>query len=327
MKGFSQKLACLVTSFFLVFQAGCSGILTSSPKPVNQVSFHKPSQNIPSSVPQKAGKEKLLSNLYWKGEEAFLKKDYEKSIDFFLEILAVDSNYPNLQKKLVAVYEAKKKQQEEMPAPQTKEALKSPVQEYRVNLGDVLDISVWQWPDLKQPDVYVRPDGKISFPLVGDIPAVGRTLTEVDDDMTKRLMEYIKNPEVSVSIRRFGGRKVILMGEVKAPGVYAPTGESSLLEVIALAGGFQPGAVTSCVTVIRGNRAKSEIILCDLRRAFRKGDLSQNITAEANDIIYVPRRFIANFTDLASEVGGPIGTLLAYSALASNWHFHRLAGN
>ena len=254
-----------------------------------------------------------------------MKKDYESATDIFLEVLAVAPDYPMIQKKLVAVYEAKKKMREsEAGVPQEKKAQKSPVQEYRVNNGDILDISVWQWPDLNVSDVHVRPDGKISFPLVGDVPAVGQTLTEIDDDLTRRLAEYIKSPEVSISIRRFGGRKVILMGEVRSPGVYAPTGESSILEVIALAGGFNDDAVSSSVAVIRGNRMKSEVIVCDLRRAFREGDLSQNIVAESNDIIYVPRRFLANIADLAGEVGGPIGTLLSGSAMTTEMHFHRL---
>lgn len=198
--------------------------------------------------------------------------------------------------------------------------------EYLVNMGDILDISVWEWPDLKISDVYVRPDGRITFPLVGDVEAVGRTLKEIDQELTEGLTEYIKSPEVSVSIRKFGGKKVIVLGEVSSPGVYAPTGRSTLLEVIALAGGFSSTAVTSNVVVIRGDTVKSEAIACDLRRALKGGDLSQNIATEPNDIIYVPRRFIANVSDLAGELSGPLGTILAGSEVAQDFNWHRQGG-
>lgn len=182
--------------------------------------------------------------------------------------------------------------------------------EYVVSPGDILDISVWQWPDLRVPEVYVRPDGKISFPLVGDIQALDRTLTEIDDELTEKLKEYIKTPEVSISIRRFGGKKVIVLGEVGRPGVYAPTGTSTVLEVIALAGGFSGAAVTTNVMVIRGDTVKSEAVLCDIRRAMKEGDLRQNILVQSNDIVYVPKRMITNVTDFAREVNALLSTML-----------------
>jgi len=208
-----------------------------------------------------------------------------------------------------------------------RQRLESPnTKEYTINLGDILDISVWQWPDLKAPEVYVRPDGKISFPLVGDIEAVGHTLTQVDEELTEKLSQYIKSPEVSIAIRRFGGKKVIVLGEVRGPGVYAPTGKSTVLEVVALAGGFNDEAVKSNVMVIRGDTGYSEAIICDLRRALKQGDLSQNISAEPNDIIFVPRRFITSVSDLAEELDIHLGTILAGVAVARDFNIHR-AGN
>ncbi|MCX5703938.1 MAG: polysaccharide biosynthesis/export family protein, partial [Candidatus Omnitrophica bacterium] len=77
-------------------------------------------------------------------------------------------------------------------------------EEYYIDLGDTLDISVWQVPDLSRADVIVRPDGKISFSLIGDIKAEGLTLTQLDGIVTEKLKEYVKNPEVSIMIRNFG---------------------------------------------------------------------------------------------------------------------------
>lgn len=199
------------------------------------------------------------------------------------------------------------------------------VQEYTVNFGDILDVSVWQWPDLKDPEIYVRPDGKISFPLVGDVEAVGRTLTEIDNDLTQRLTDYIKSPEVSVSIKRFGGKKIIVLGEVRGPGVYAPTGRSTLLEVVALAGGFGPNAVSSSVIVVRGDPTNAHAISCDLRRALKQGDLSQNIAVEPNDIVYVPRRFISSVTDLVGQIQPWLATVLSGAAIATDFRIGDIA--
>ncbi|MDD2653823.1 MAG: polysaccharide biosynthesis/export family protein [Candidatus Omnitrophica bacterium] len=80
---------------------------------------------------------------------------------------------------------------------------KGEAEEYFLNDGDKLEISVWQWPDLLK-DVVVRPDGKISFPLIGDVVAQGRTLTDLDNEITEKLSAFIKSPEVSIMITAFG---------------------------------------------------------------------------------------------------------------------------
>jgi len=267
-----------------------------------------------------------LETLYQEGNVAFKAQAYDRAFDIFMEVFTMNPNYRDIQKQLVKAHKAKEKGRKTAATKKEgtrRETSVSQPKEYTVNLGDIMDISVWEWPDLRMSDVYVRPDGKISFPLVGDVDAVERTLTEIDKEITERLTEFIKSPEVSISIKRFGGKKVIIMGEVSGPGVYAPTGQSTLLEVIALAGGFTPAAVTTNVVVIRGDQQRSEAIVCDLRRAIKNGDLSENIVAERNDIIYVPRRFIASASDLASEIGGPLGTLLSLSAVAKDYKFHR----
>ena len=94
--------------------------------------------------------------------------------------------------------------------------------EYYLDIGDVLDISVWQIPDLSRSEVIVRPDGKISFPLIGDVKTVGLTLTQLDNIVTEKLKTYVKSPEVSVMITRFGeqANKVVILGEIMSPGVY-----------------------------------------------------------------------------------------------------------
>lgn len=105
----------------------------------------------------------------------------------------------------------------------------------------MLHISVWENPDLEQ-DVIVRPDGKISFPLIDEVQAEGLTISELDKVMTEKLKEYIRYPDVSISLKKMAGERIIVLGEVKSPGVYTLSGRKTVLEAVALAGGFTKDA-------------------------------------------------------------------------------------
>lgn len=163
-----------------------------------------------------------------------------------------------------------------------------PLKPYLLTEGDVLKISVWQWPDL-QDQVIVRPDGKISFPLIGEIDALGLTIADVDRVLTDELKRYIKEPQVSIGISGFGGRKVIVLGNVKNPGVHAPTRNATLLEAIALAGGFGAGAYRKRIIILRGGIEHPQIIRANLKSVLAGKDptLASNISVESEDIIYV----------------------------------------
>lgn len=177
------------------------------------------------------------------------------------------------------------------PAPETGE------REYYIDVGDVLDISVWQIPDLSKSEVIVRPDGKISFPLIGDIKTEGLTLTLLDNIITERLKTYVKAPEVSIMIRRFGeqANKVIILGEILGPGVYKFSGPPSITELIASAGGYTKYAVLNSIMVIRGDiRTKPEVTRVNFAQIIKGARLSENIFLKPNDIVYVPRSFIGN---------------------------------
>jgi len=115
------------------------------------------------------------------------------------------------------------------PVPAPSSAIIAPAAEYIIGDDDVLYISVWQNDDLNM-EVVVRPDGKISFPLIGDVAARGMTITQLDEEITKRLKEYIRFPEVSISLRKIGGSKVVILGEVQHPGVYSVTGQKQFLK-------------------------------------------------------------------------------------------------
>lgn len=237
----------------------------------------------------------LARQHYQKGNAYFEVGRYKEAQEEFqkaLELLGRKIDFPIIKEVKAAV-----------ATPAIQEAKKS--SEYVFSEEDVLFISVWQNPDLNQ-EVIVRPDGRISFPLVGDIPAVGLTPAQLNKEITERLKEYIKHPEVSISIKKFGGQKIIVLGEVAGPGVYQGVGKRTVLEAIAMAGGFTPHAVISSVVVIKGGFSNPKGIRLNLNRALLKADMSQNIYLEPQDIIYVPKKFIANINYFVNQIIGPI---------------------
>ncbi|MFA5100265.1 MAG: polysaccharide biosynthesis/export family protein [Candidatus Omnitrophota bacterium] len=178
--------------------------------------------------------------------------------------------------------------------------------EYVIGDDDVLYIAVWQNEDLTQ-EAIVRPDGKISVPLIGDVMARGLTITMLDDDLTKRLSEYVRSPEVSISLRKLGGSKVIMLGEISKPGVYSMQGQKTILEAIGLAGGFTRDAVASSIVLIRGGLLSPRAERINLSRALKGKDfIRQNIVLQAEDVIFVPKKFIANLNYFLSQIVDPL---------------------
>ena len=177
--------------------------------------------------------------------------------------------------------------------------------EYIIGVGDVIDISVWENPDLNK-EVIVRPDGKISFPLINDVAAEGLTISQLDEEITSKLKDYIKYPDVSVSLKKIGGSRIIVLGEVGSPGVYSLEDRKTVLEAIALAGGFTKDAVLNSVIVIKGGLEHPKAIRVNLASALRKGRLKEDINLSAQDIVYVPRKFIANLNYFLKQIIEPI---------------------
>ncbi len=179
--------------------------------------------------------------------------------------------------------------------------------EYTIDVGDVLNISVWEEKNLNQ-EVIVRPDGRISFPLAGDVPAAGLTFTQLKEELIQKLKEYIKYPVVSITLKKLGGKKIIVLGEVGWPGVYSVTGKKTILEAVALAGGFTDDAVLSSVILVKGGLQHPQAKRVNLSRAIKRADMSQNVTLEPEDIVYVPKKFIANVNYALEQILGPLSS-------------------
>ena len=125
-------------------------------------------------------------------------------------------------------------------------------EEYRVGPGDKLRIEVYKDAQLSQ-SVQVRPDGKITLPLVGDLEATGRTPIELRDTIAKSLKEYVTNPTVTVIVVEALASQVFVMGEVSHPGPVQIFGPTTIVQVLAMAGGFKEFANTKDVLVLRPN--------------------------------------------------------------------------
>ena len=124
--------------------------------------------------------------------------------------------------------------------------------EFRIGPDDVIEVSVYQDKDLGRT-VPVRPDGKISLPLIGEMPASGKTATDLQKEIAQRLKQYIADPAVTVVVKEVNSPKVSVLGEVKTPGMYKIKDHATLLDAIASAGGLTEYAKRNKIYVLRVN--------------------------------------------------------------------------
>lgn len=157
---------------------------------------------------------------------------------------------------------------------------------YQIGPEDVLDIAVWKNVELSRV-VPVRPDGKVSLPLVNDIAAAGLTPDELRDQITTQLAEFIPAPEVSVMVKEVHSRKVAVVGAVKMPGRYELRSPMTVLEALALAQGLTDFAGRDKIQVIRLVNGKTTYIPFNYRKA-ADGAQQENFFVRPGDIVIVP---------------------------------------
>jgi len=157
--------------------------------------------------------------------------------------------------------------------------------DYRIGTEDLLDILVWKNTELSRV-VPVRPDGKISLPLVNDIVASGLTTNELKAQLTERLSPYIQAPEVSVIVREVHSFKVSVQGNVKMPGQYEVKSRATVLDMLARAQGFTDFADKGSVRVLRTVNGKTQVIRIKYNDAIN-GEENANPVVQPGDIIVV----------------------------------------
>jgi len=134
---------------------------------------------------------------------------------------------------------------------------------YTIGREDVLDVSVWRDADLSRT-LPVRPDGFISLPIVGEMKAEGKTPAQLEKEIKAKLASYVVEPKVTVIVREVNSSRVFITGEVAHPGAYPIRGKTSVVQAIALAGGFSDFASTDGMVVIRGHKEKYPVRYSDL---------------------------------------------------------------
>ncbi len=159
--------------------------------------------------------------------------------------------------------------------------------EYRIGPEDVLHISVWKDEDLDR-EVLVRPDGGISFPLVGDIQVSGRTPLEVQDEIRSRLARYVPDAEVTVSVEKISGYTIFVLGEVNEPGQHTLGRYVDVVQALTLAGGTTPYASESKIRVLRRQDGREVVYSVNFSDIKRGRKLQQNIILQSGDVVVVP---------------------------------------
>jgi polysaccharide biosynthesis/export protein len=161
----------------------------------------------------------------------------------------------------------------------------APGPEYRLGPEDVIDVFVWKEPDLTTTAV-VRPDGKISLPLANEIIASGKTAVELRAEIAERLNQFVTQPVVSVMVKQVNSLKISVLGEVRKPDIYRIKQRVTVLEAIAMAGGFTDLAKPTKVVVIRNGAAGPQRIKLNIKQAV-EDHRTATFYLEPLDTVYV----------------------------------------
>ena len=158
---------------------------------------------------------------------------------------------------------------------------------YIIGPQDVLEIDVWQEAELTKT-VPVRPDGKISLPLVNDLQAAGLTPTQLGEELTKRLKKFVTDPQVTVIVAAINSQRVYILGEAGRPGAYPLLPGMTVLQALSSAGGFTIFADLKKIYVLRKEGGKQEKLPFNYKEVIKGKNPEQNIELKAGDQIVVP---------------------------------------
>jgi polysaccharide biosynthesis/export protein len=159
---------------------------------------------------------------------------------------------------------------------------------YVIGVDDVLSILFWRDKDLSAPEITVRPDGKVTLPLLNDVQAAGLTPEQLRDIVLDAARKYIEDPNPTVIVKEIKSRKVFITGQVEKPGPYPLNGSVTVLQLIATAGGLRDFADGKNISVIRVREGKQSVFEFNYQELLKKRYLSQNIELAPGDTVVVP---------------------------------------
>lgn len=158
---------------------------------------------------------------------------------------------------------------------------------YIIGPQDIIDVSVWKEPDFSR-SVPVRPDGKISLPLLNDVQAAGLTPTQLGTQITTNLTKYVTNPQVTVIVSQINSQRIYILGEVARAGAYTLIPEMNVLQALSNAGGVTAFANSKKIYILRQDNGKQQKIYFNYRDVISGKVPGQNIALKAGDTIVVP---------------------------------------
>lgn len=159
--------------------------------------------------------------------------------------------------------------------------------DYKLHAGDKIQVSVWKEIDLQRL-VVIRPDGKFSFALTGEVQAAGRTPDAIRVDIENRLKKYIPEPVVTVTVEETAGNRIFVIGQVNKPGMFVMNPQLSVLQALSLASGGTPFAKLDNIIIIRGVGASQTTLPFRYGQVTEGKSLGQNILLESGDVVVVP---------------------------------------
>ena len=179
-------------------------------------------------------------------------------------------------------------------------------EEYMMTPGDQLQIYVFGHPDISSTrantdSAYtVRPDGKLNFPLVGEIDVNGLTVYEFTKLLTKELSEYITNPNITVNVAKLGTTRVFVMGEVSKQGMYELTKSHRVMDALGAAGGFTQKAAKKDIYLVRNvGKPEENVQKLNILNYMKKGDMSQNLVLQEGDCLFLTSNHKMTLLDIA----------------------------
>lgn len=168
--------------------------------------------------------------------------------------------------------------------------------DYIIGAEDILEVTVWRNADLSKI-VQVRPDGRVSMPIIRDIVAVGKTPTQLAEEMTNKLKEYVQNPVVAVSLKEVHSSNIFVLGEVVKPGRYPLLSKTTLLQGITIAGGFTPIAARNQIVIFRftENAPGMKRLTASYDEIVLRGGITDNFELKSGDTVVIPSEAMVVF--------------------------------
>jgi polysaccharide export outer membrane protein len=160
-------------------------------------------------------------------------------------------------------------------------------EKYLLGPEDVIEVSVWKEPDMTK-QLVIQPDGKVYYPLVGEIRAAGKTVKQLQEEISKRLEKFVTDAAVTVILLKTQNYKIFVTGRVNKPGEFLLGRPTTVLQAISMAGGLTPFASPRSIKVVRNVGGQDEVHLFDYKDVSKGHLLGQNIILQPGDVVVVP---------------------------------------